>query len=557
MKTQKTFIVLSALLVSGWLLTVQSCKKQDQSYIPQSLSVTFPRLELFHELYYRIGYDARSIELVFSEPVDQGTVPGSLILSCQESNQVISYDLEISGRVVFIKFHSGFFLREGWIYKLTICTTLASLSGNKLPVNKTIELRTTTIPLGLDSGLPGADTLPRHSIAVISDIHMGDARATAGKYGWFGKNKVALESFLDDVINGGDIRQLVIQGDLFDEWIIPYDVVPFDSQAGIQNSRDYFHAIAESPVNSVIFDKLRAIALDTAIDLIYIPGNHDMLMTPEILEELIPGIRWLGDDPGLGKYIPVPEIVMEHGHRYDFFNCPQSLVNPGHMLPPGFFISRLYAYGSATHPGLQLKEGVETQGGLEFLTAWTLALGYTLVHFEMLPPSMDQHIVLMSGIDGYDTPFSFNGARDMYASSIEDLWMTTQSANGVPVPISVFAGIWNGFDLTSAAITEYMKQAPHMTSYRVISFGHSHNPFLEVYPPGNNYTNIYANSGSWVDADQCKYNVRTFLVLTPGSWTGSGLDVVQLYQYNLESNSGIPGNGYAPVLLAEENININ
>ncbi|MFH1297342.1 MAG: hypothetical protein ABIJ04_08740 [Bacteroidota bacterium] len=99
-----------------------------------------------------------------------------------------------------------------------------------------------------------------------------------------------------------------------------------------------------------------------------------------------------------------------------------------------------------------------------------------------------------------------------------------------------------------------MQQSPHLTSYKIVSFGHSHNPFLEVFPSGQDYTNIYANSGSWVDADQCKHNVRTFLVITPGKWTGSQLDGVRLYQYNLESNSGFPGSGYVPVLLAEESI---
>ncbi|MFH1297343.1 MAG: hypothetical protein ABIJ04_08745, partial [Bacteroidota bacterium] len=134
---------------------------------------------------------------------------------------------------------------------------------------------------------------------------------------------------------------------------------------------EYFASVAESPVNQFILEKLRAIAADPEIDLVYIPGNHDMLLTQEILDSIIPGIRWHGDVAGLGKYNPVPEIVMEHGHRYDFFNCPQPLINPGHMLPPGYFISRLDAYAIAQQQGGRLKGGTGPTGDYTFLTAWT------------------------------------------------------------------------------------------------------------------------------------------------------------------------------------------
>ena len=52
--------------------------------------------------------------------------------------------------------------------------------------------------------------------------------------------------------------------------------------------------------------------------------------------------------PDLVVYSPTEDIMLEHGHRYDFMNCPEPLVNDGHILPPGFFISRLYAQGYMT-----------------------------------------------------------------------------------------------------------------------------------------------------------------------------------------------------------------
>ena len=43
-------------------------------------------------------------------------------------------------------------------------------------------------------------------------------------------------------------------------------------------------------------------------------------------------------------------------------------------------------------------------------------------------------------------------------------------------------------------------------------------------------------------------------MISPGAWTGSELDVVTLYQYNLDSDNGGQGTTYKPKWLAEENI---
>ena len=550
MKKKRVFYLVTALILSSLLIIQQSCKKDDE--LPEEspyLSVTLHRLTLKHDLYYQLKHHERSIEMEFSLPIDTGTVAGNITFSDKSGSLSSHYDLVISGRKVLIAFFSDFQLSDGWKYLLTITTGLKSTSGESLKQNKTIELRTTT-------KLTSIGSMQRNSIACISDIHMGDSRAVSGNYCWFGKNAKALESFLDTIINGDNVRVLVILGDLFDEWLVPYTVSPFDSYAGINNTKEYFLAIAGSPTNSLIFDKLRAIALNEEIELVYVPGNHDMLMTQEILEEIIPGVTWAGDVAGLGKYSPVNGIIMEHGHRYDFFNCPHSLVNPGHILPPGYFISRLYAQGLSSQT---YKEAMAVEGSFEFRAAWTIACLYCILYFDMEVPLMDSTNILMGGIDSYSNPFSFNGVEEMFAANIEDFWPATQVKNAVPVPIECcLQAIWNGHsDLFIAAKTEYMKQPPAPTIYKVVAFGHTHEPMLEVYPPGNQYTSIYANSGSWINANDCSHKVRTYLIINPAEWTGSDLDVVMLYQYNLDSNSGNPDPPYKPVLISEESIDIN
>lgn len=525
-----------------------SCKKKEPQPEPVYLTVNLSRSMMQNGLYYPLNYQERSIELDFSQALDSSTVQGNISFSGKEGNLDSKFTMISSGRKLIMAFKPDFNLRDGWRYEILIKTGLRSVSGLTLASNTTIEVRTAAKQLLIDN-----DTLQRTSIVCISDIHMGDPRSAALGYCWFTRNQSALESLLNAVLVNSQVRQVVILGDLFDEWIVPYRLAPFDTGAGIRDSRDYFHSIANAPVNVNIISELKAIASSGTIQLVYVPGNHDMLLTNEILQEIIPGVIWKGDSTGLGHYSPVDEMIMEHGHRYDFFNCPQPLSNPGHILPPGYFVSRLDAEGLMEHGGKGHPQTKSEKGQLEFMTAWTAAIEYLKIHYT-LNLAADSSNVLMGGIDNYPGPFSYNGARDMYASNIEEFWSATESRNAVPVMMPVLMAILNGsLDLSFAASYEFMQpEAPGV--YKLVVFGHTHNPMISVYPAGKQYTGIYANTGSWVNAELSSKPVRTFLVIKPGAWTGSELDVVSLFQYNLDSGSGNPVPGYVPVLISEESI---
>jgi len=548
MKHTRKITILWILVLGCLMIMQQSCKKTETPVEQVYLSVDLPRLVLQNETYYSLNCPERSIELDFSQPVDPATIPGNISFSDKDGPLNTMFQVICSGRKVILAFHQDFQLQPGWRYLVTVKTGLRSTSGVALKSSTDIELRTTTTMLGLEN-----DTTARNSIICISDIHMGDPRSVNLNYCWFSKNQAALESLLDLAITSPQVKQLVILGDLFDGWVIPYRISPFDSGAGVYNIRDYFFSIANAPVNSSIINKLRIIASGGIIQLVYIPGNHDMLLTQEILQEIIPGIIWQGDSPGLGHYSPVNEIVMEHGHRYDFFNCPQPLVNQGHILPPGYFVSRLDAEGLMEKGPHGDKDAKAGKVGVEFVTAWTAATEYLKYKYS-LTVAADSANILMGGVDGYATSFSFNGARDMYAANIETVWPSTETTNAMPVTMPVLMAILDGsLDLSFTAAYEYMQsQAPKM--YKIIAFGHTHNPMLKVYPAGKNFTGIYANTGSWVNAELSSKAVRTFLVIKPGEWSGSELDVVSLYQYNLDSGSGNPNPGYIPVLISEESI---
>ncbi|MCK5765421.1 MAG: metallophosphoesterase [Bacteroidales bacterium] len=546
----KKYSILILFLLPLFFMQSACKKKTDTEVKPLYLQVDLPRHELKHKLYYSIPYEERSIELAFDNELDPRTVEGNIRLEDINGDLSQYIGLHHTANQVLITLHPGFDFKPGWKYNIILLPGLRSLNGLSPSGEKPIECRTSIAHAIQPRGILYGGGQERTAIAVISDIHMGDTRANNNKYCWFGKNRAAMEAFLDYVLDSSNIKQLVILGDLFDEWLVPYTISPFDSAVNITNTREFFVAVAGSEMNEDIFEKLNHIANDDRVELIYVPGNHDMLGTQEILNDIIPKAQWEGGPDGLGQYLPFTDMIFEHGHRYDFFNCPQPLVNEGQKLPPGYFVSRLYAKGMMDAAIADKSVGRAT-GSFEFIAAWDIAFLYTIAHFRMDLPDVYAENILMGGIDGYTEPVSFHGTKEMYAAGIEDYWPATQAQNQVPVPTPCcFHAIWNGHsDLFSAAEQQYMMQPPAPQAYKIVAFGHTHEPMLEYYDKSGKHSSIYANSGSWIDADQSSYKVRTYLLITPKAWTGSELDVVGLYQYNPDT-----GDEYKPVLIKEESV---
>ncbi|MBU0672227.1 MAG: metallophosphoesterase [Candidatus Margulisbacteria bacterium] len=382
----------------------------------------------------------------------------------------------------------------------------------------------------------------RNKIVVISDIHMGEERAADAAYCWFTENAKLLECFLDEVAQSEQVKTLVIAGDFFDEWIVPMETAPF--QSGITSSEGYFLSVANAPLNINIVNKLKAIVNAGTIEVVYVPGNHDMLMTEAIMQKIIPGITWAGTSTGMGDYWPSSHIVMEHGHRYDFFNSPDSLTQAGSLLPPGYFVSRVFASKSAAN-GPVVEEDLVAIADLEFVAAWDIAIAEINIHGL----DKDAKIIKM-GIDGYTADMSVNDAKDNYKANIGSQWDQRQSINGVYSKMTetsaILAGSGIGWwgDLEDPADLQYLVPG----RAKIVVFGHSHKAMLKK----NLVTleKIYANTGTWIDAKYVKsgYATRSFVVISPSISRGSETDTVTLYQYN--------GTGEVSK-LAEESVKVN
>ena len=555
-----------ALLFLTFLSFSHGCSSNNDSTGTVFMTADLKNLIHKHGLYFSLDYQAQSIEIGFNKPLNPESVPGNIDLYDKDGTLSENYSVAVDGDSVFILFHDGYQLKAGWQYFVFISGSVESAYGHLMEEDTTLEIRTTSRNIFVeDATTGGANQVERTAIVCISDVHMGEERAVDRGYSWFAENADALQDFVEKVKEDETVRELVILGDLFDEWLIPFDTKPFDGT--VSDSSEYFHAVRDAPTNAPIFDTLAEISSGGKIHLVYVRGNHDMLIDQTTLGELLSGAVFKGQIDGLGSYSPVDGVMMEHGHRYDFFNSPQQLVNPDHILPPGYFVSRLWAAGMAAEVdqegGLSAAETDKGPFGdreLTFPLAWGAALIYTEVQFPALaPPSLSEPVILMSGIDGYADPFSFDGAREMYVNGdIKTLWPDTQDQNRVQAIMPVAISILNGHsDLFVEAEVEYLENEGR--GIRIVVFGHTHKPMLGVYPPGDQqHTGIYANTGSWINEASAgyiggsAYNVRTFVVYTPAAWTGSNLDVVTLYQYNLSND----GTTYEAVKLAEESLNV-
>jgi len=178
----------------------------------------------------------------------------------------------------------------------------------------------------------------------ISDIHMGTEESVTNKYGWFWTEKaVLLGEFLTQVANDATVAELVIIGDLFDEWVVPYGTSP------VTPGSNQFEAIASAPQNQPVIQGLKQLIATSGVTVFYVPGNHDMLIQSGELTAILPGIKPIIDPTvtGVGVYHS-GSVYAEHGSCYDLFNAPDTydtLQGATHHLPVGFFVARSQAEG--------------------------------------------------------------------------------------------------------------------------------------------------------------------------------------------------------------------
>jgi UDP-2,3-diacylglucosamine pyrophosphatase LpxH len=355
------------------------------------------------------------------------------------------------------------------------------------------ETKTNETPLGpLNTG---GDT--RTQIVVISDIHLGADLA----YAEINQNLAPLAEFLTAVRQSPTVGELVIAGDLLDEWFVPATT---DTYAG-KDQADFVQRIAAA--NPQVFAALNGVIQDGKIRVTYVPGNHDLTITAANVDSILPGINQARDDvQGLGSYSPeaCPEIVIEHGHRYNIFCAPDPLSNagvaPGSILPPGYFYTRLatlHVIQACETAGDTLPEVTQNpEGGLSQGLAYVYWMIWkTMLEAYPIENSFTEKLII-TNIDGFTETYAVNdilpfqatpgGLIDMVLyKGLLDNWDQRQTLNHVPFHTTTMDALTGAAEASHAdqqAETQYF-QNPASTA-RIVVFGHTHQIRLI---PGQNH----------------------------------------------------------------------
>ncbi|MFA6594457.1 MAG: metallophosphoesterase [Candidatus Buchananbacteria bacterium] len=380
-------------------------------------------------------------------------------------------------------------------------------------------------------------------IVVISDLHLGADIS----YAECNKNRSPLQKLLKQIGASPNVKELVIAGDLFDEWFVPATI---DTYAG-KDQRDFVQRIATT--NKGVIDAFNDIIKAKKILVTYVPGNHDLTITAENINLILPGINQARDkEQGLGTYSPAdyPQVAIEHGHRYNFFCAPDPLSNqavaPGTIMPPGYFFTRiaaLHVQQNYPKPGdttLVVTPNASGNTSQKLLFAYWKLWEWTMDNLP-IKNKFDEKIIV-TNIDGFTQTYAVNdllpyqpvagGQIDVNLyKGIQDTWNQRQALNRVAVNIPVAEAIAQA---SSAEETDNQASVQYFmnpkSDKRIVVFGHTHVPKISSSTNYKGQKSIYANSGTWIDHNP-KLTTMNFVVITPQNTDPSSQTSVKLYNF--------------------------
>lgn len=381
-----------------------------------------------------------------------------------------------------------------------------------------------------------ADASVADKIVVISDLHLG----IDDKYAETVENKALLVNFIHSVSATKDIAEVVIAGDLFDEWFLSFSVKSHT------DSSEFYEKIAKN--NSEVIDAFKELISTYGKKVTYVPGNHDMTLDQATLEKIIPGIKQARDVNGLGSYRTGSqnEIVIEHGHRYNVFVAPDTISNKNiagnkTFLPPGYFFTRIAASSVLEGKPQSNKEfpvvneptenNTSKIGAYLYYKTWLWVMNAFPVNEgfndKVIDVKFNGYNNQYSLSDIFPTEDSEGNINAVLFPNFQNNWEEVQDLNGVKTHIPFNEAIQQATTssfIDDQATKQYFNNDP---TTKVVVFGHTHVPFLEKYSDSK----LYANSGTWIDKNTLgetatfvliekkddQHNVQTFKYNDDGS----------------------------------------
>ncbi|MBP1638921.1 MAG: putative metallophosphoesterase [Bacteroidetes bacterium] len=311
----------------------------------------------------------------------------------------------------------------------------------------------------------------------LSDLHMNDERSLCypdaeHHYGWLTREEAqAIASFLSYVAGCNDVAEVILLGDVVDTWVCPVHLQP-----------QTFEGIFTAQQNVCVVEQLKQL-ISKGIKLTYVIGNHDLLLTDEILQQYIPGINFIRDKDTLLGYYGEGKLRGEHGNRYAMFNAPDADNGMPTKLPLGYFISRIVATKVS-----KVKENIHAFADSQ----------HDLLTVEdkmSLPESVVDVVLLYSGVDENDpiimpdgTSVTAKQVKEQYAALYRQ-WVKKYG------PDKAFQAALAELGYLGYAADELSKEK----NLSIVLFGHTHIEKIEENPLSLPQ-HIYANTGTWCES---------------------------------------------------------
>ncbi|MDD4671248.1 MAG: metallophosphoesterase [Bacteroidales bacterium] len=373
----------------------------------------------------------------------------------------------------------------------------------------------------------------RNKIVTISDLHLGIDDAFSETV----RNRDMMVEFLQRLQQTSDVRELVIAGDFLDAWYLPVSYPSYTDEVA------FYKGVIEN--NRKVMDELEQV-VKSGIKLVYVPGNHDMTLLQQTLQEAIPGIVQVSDAQGLGTYYTGnrKEIAIEHCHRYDVFSAPDKITNrelcgnDRTILPAGYFYARYAAtWVTEDYPKVSKQYPIISPApdstDIDQYNAYLYYATIANVSQRLTPNEPLEEKIFKMHIAGFNDDYTYldfypqkQADGTIYAKlykNIQRTWNERQQQNHVNTPTTfkeAVRGTINWDYYFNQAKNQYLLNSKE--SVDVVVFGHTHVPACTKVAD-NKY---YVNDGTWVDNNTDAKTTRTFAVITTGD-----KNTVELFMY--------------------------
>jgi UDP-2,3-diacylglucosamine pyrophosphatase LpxH len=309
----------------------------------------------------------------------------------------------------------------------------------------------------------------------ISDVHMSTNGLGAYKHNfhWLSDQQIGnLTSFLNSlVVRKPD--ELVILGDLLDNWVCPIDMTP-------PSMSDILKAAHNQPIINAM-NKI----MDADVKVVVFGGNHDQLATGADLLEVMPKLTvadgWLNDN-----VYQDARIHAEHGSSRAMFNAPDPQHDPRSRLPLGYFLTRVVTTHAARtgKPSRDWARYLDDTLEMMFSSQRVAASVFEAVLEEAGIPETAS--IAMPG----DTSITAHQVKEKYAD-LYDHWCATHKGFGAGIRAVIAE--FNYLDDMSDQICK-------RGGANIVVLGHSHKPEIDKDTWFVD-DRIYANAGAWCEKE--------------------------------------------------------